>query len=197
VGRTADQLDALGFRAARLIESLLAFARGGSSAADSPVGAVADAVRETTADVAPLASELSVTIAVEVEDVRVRCPPALLYTVVSNLVGNAVKFVGGCPRRDVAVVARAVDGRCEIAVSDTGPGIPAEWGTRVFEPFVRAPGATAAGSGIGLATVHRIVRAHGGEVVVRSDRGEGTTIVVQLPLASDSPLAASSAGARA
>jgi signal transduction histidine kinase len=197
VGRTADQLDALGYRAARLIESLLAFARGGASTANSAVGSVADAVREAAADVAPLATELSVTIAVEVEDVRVRCPPALLYTVVSNLVGNAVKFVAGCSQRDVAVVARAIDGRCEIAVSDTGPGIPAEWRARVFEPFVRVPGTTAAGSGIGLATVHRIVRAHGGVIVVRSDPGEGTTIVVQLPLASDSPLAASSAAARA
>jgi signal transduction histidine kinase len=137
--RTADQFDALGRRAARLIDSLLAFARG-TDTAGPMVGSVPDVVREAADDVAPLAAELSAAIHVDLEDVRVRCPPMLLYTVISNLVGNAVKFVAGRPRRDVRIVAHARDGRCEIAVSDTGPGIPPDWRARVFEPFVRVPG---------------------------------------------------------
>jgi signal transduction histidine kinase len=68
-------------------------------------------------------------------------------------------------------------------VRDTGPGIPAASLSRIFDPFYRVPGATAEGTGIGLATVHRIVAAHGGKVTVDSTLGAGATFSVRLPLA--------------
>ena len=71
-----------------------------------------------------------------------------------------------------------------IEVVDTGPGIPQEALPHVFERFFRAdPSHTRAveGTGLGLAVVSSIVRAHGGEVVVRSTVGKGTTVAVTLP----------------
>jgi signal transduction histidine kinase len=105
--------------------------------------------------------------------------------VLLNLIGNAVKFVSGRPRGDVTVRLRRAGTMAEVAVSDTGPGIPEEWRPRIFAPFARVPGTTAAGSGIGLATVHRIVRGHGGDVAIVANAVEGVTFVVTLPAAGE------------
>ncbi len=73
----------------------------------------------------------------------------------------------------------------EIRVSDTGVGIPTEALERVFDPFFTSrPG----GSGLGLATVHRIVEAHGGRVRVESEVGVGTRFTVRLPEGEGEPL---------
>jgi signal transduction histidine kinase len=196
VMETAERLDALARRSSRLIESLLAFARGGAVPGDSDRACVGATVREVVDDVAPMAAEVGARICLDVAEARVRCAPGLLYTVVANLVGNAVKYVAGHETREVSVVVRAVDGYCTIAVADTGPGIPEEWRSRIFEPFVRVPGTGASGSGIGLATVLRIVRAHGGEVAVQPGRVPGTTIAVKLPLAPREDVEAGAVGAQ-
>ncbi len=99
-----------------------------------------------------------------------------------NLIGNAVKFVTGRSRREVRISARRVGSDCRVTISDTGPGIPEGWRTKIFEPFVRVPGTVEPGSGIGLATVNRIVRAHGGDVEVTANGKEGVVFVVRLPL---------------
>jgi hypothetical protein len=71
-----------------------------------------------------------------------------------------------------------------LAVADTGPGIPADALPHVFERFYRADPAhsrTVEGTGLGLAVVSSIVRAHGGEISVDSAVGRGTTVSVTLP----------------
>jgi signal transduction histidine kinase len=189
----AGRLETLSRRSDRLIESLLAFARGGHRSDAAGSAPVELTVREAADDLAALTCDAGATIRLDLDQVTVRCPAALLYTVVVNLLGNAVKFVNGRARREISVAAHQVGSHCEITVSDTGPGIPEEWRAKVFAPFVRVPGTTAQGSGIGLATVHRIVRAHGGEVEVRANGGEGTTFIVRLPL-SDPAVDASPTG---
>ena len=69
----------------------------------------------------------------------------------------------------------------EVSVADSGHGMAVEEVRRVFEPFytTKAPGR---GTGLGLAIVEHIVRAHGGQVVVESTPGSGTTMRVRLPL---------------
>jgi signal transduction histidine kinase len=74
---------------------------------------------------------------------------------------------------------------CEIAVSDTGIGIPAEALPRVFDRFYRADqtrSREAGGTGLGLCIAKTIALAHGGTITVRSTPGEGSTFTVALPL---------------
>ncbi|MCE9615174.1 MAG: response regulator [Lentisphaerae bacterium] len=79
----------------------------------------------------------------------------------------------------LTVTTRACDAGVEVTISDTGVGMAESTLQRCFEPFFSTKGAHAAG--IGLAVVYGIVRAHGGQVDVRSHAGRGTTVVVVLP----------------
>jgi signal transduction histidine kinase len=85
--------------------------------------------------------------------------------------------------RRIDVRASGAGDRVRIEVADTGPGIPADFQNTIFEPFVRGPQESASGMGLGLATVKRLVKAHGGEITLRSTPGKGTTFCVDLPRA--------------
>jgi signal transduction histidine kinase len=180
---SADKMERVARRAEGLIDALLAFARAGQPPDGGAAASVRSAVSEAVDDLAHVSSVVAAEVKVEVEELDVHCAPSLLYTVLANLLTNAFKFVEGRPRREVRVEARRAGPLCELTVSDTGPGIPAEAQTRIFEPFYRAPEAKGPGSGIGLATVQRIVEAYGGRISVRSRVGEGTAFVVRLRLA--------------
>ena len=108
--------------------------------------------------------------------------PDRLTQVLRNLVRNAVGHT--TPDDAVEVRAQARDGRLCIAVSDTGPGIPAEHLERVFERFYRVDEGRArdsGGSGLGLAIARAIVEAHGGTLRAESPPGGGTTFTIELP----------------
>jgi len=99
-----------------------------------------------------------------------------------NLVGNAVKFT---TRGSVTVTASYADGALEVAVADTGCGIPADMLTRILDPFVqvRDPGHSAdrsVGTGLGLSICRRLVEVMGGELVVESELGKGSTFRAKL-----------------
>lgn len=117
-----------------------------------------------------------------VEHVHTRADPHRIRQVVDNLLSNAIKYneVGG--RVDVSL---ADDGtHVWLHVSDTGPGIPQSELPRLFERFFRSDrvrNSTTHGSGLGLAISREIVRAHAGEITVRTTPGEGATFVVRLP----------------
>ena len=113
---------------------------------------------------------------------RIRHDPQRIGQVVSNLVGNALKFT---PRSgSVDVELRPNPEGAEIEVRDTGVGIdPAEL-PRIFERFFRgsrANEARSSGSGLGLAIAKSIVDMHGGRITVESSLGVGTRFVVSLP----------------
>jgi cell cycle sensor histidine kinase DivJ len=99
-----------------------------------------------------------------------------------NLISNALKFTprGGA----VTVSAHPVGEILEIVVSDTGVGISAEDLARIGKPYEQAGDADqrAAGSGLGLSLVRAFARLHGGEMVMESTLGEGTTVTVRLPV---------------
>ncbi|MGP2435867.1 ATP-binding protein [Streptomyces sp. JW3] len=104
-----------------------------------------------------------------------------LRQVVGNLVANVrVHTPADVPVRLAAV---ALDGSVLLSVEDKGPGLAAQDAARVFDRFFRAGGG--AGSGLGLAIVQGAVRAHGGEVSVRTAPGEGLTVTVVLPARTD------------
>lgn len=167
-----------------LIEGLLLFARAGAvpdPAARADAVAVLHGVAE---DVAAEAEAANVRIRLETSPMApLRCSPAVLSSIVANLVRNAVKFMGEAREREVLCRAREADGNALIEVVDTGPGLTKELTERIFEPYVRAPGAKAPGIGLGLATVKRLAVAHGGRVGVESHPGAGARFWVELPLA--------------
>ncbi len=142
------------------------------------------AVESAVEQAGPAARRRNLSLGLSLPDapLRIRHDPQRIGQVMTNLVGNAIKFTD--PGGSVTVqVAPAVDG-ARIEVRDTGVGIePAEL-PRIFERFYRgslANEARGSGSGLGLAIVKSIVDMHGGTVEVTSALGAGTTFVVTLP----------------
>ena len=104
-----------------------------------------------------------------------------LRQIVVNLLSNAAKFTAsGC----IEIRARESDGSVEIAVTDTGIGIPAEKLELIFEEFEQASAGTTrdyGGTGLGLAIARRLARLMGGEIRARSRPGAGSTFTLTLP----------------
>jgi len=99
-----------------------------------------------------------------------------LRQVVWNLVLNAVEAVAG--DGEVTVTVECPEERVVLTVADTGPGIPLDVRPKLFEPFFTTK---PAGTGLGLAAVHRNVEEHRGHIHIESPEGGGTSVVVTLP----------------
>jgi signal transduction histidine kinase len=109
---------------------------------------------------------------------------------VTNLLANAVAYSEGESR--IAVGARARSGFAEIAVTDSGIGIPRTDRQRVFERFYRVDQSRASstgGTGLGLAIVKHVASNHGGSVSVWSEEGLGSTFTLRIPLDAAAPVA--------
>lgn len=107
------------------------------------------------------------------------CDPEQIYQVILNLLVNALQALppGGC------ICLRtlpAESGTVGFEVGDDGPGLPCEIRGKIFQPFVTG---REGGTGLGLAFVDRIVKAHRGSIAVRSESGKGTVFTVRLPVA--------------
>ncbi|MDQ3169231.1 MAG: PAS domain-containing sensor histidine kinase [Acidobacteriota bacterium] len=109
-----------------------------------------------------------------------------LHQAIWNLLTNAVKFTPSGGRVTVSVAPK--EDQIELAVADTGIGIPAAFVSRVFERFTQAEGGSRrefAGLGLGLSLVHYFIEAHGGTVTAESDgEGKGATFRILLPAAN-------------
>jgi signal transduction histidine kinase len=119
---------------------------------------------------------------VEGVDGTLQADPDRLTQVLRNLVRNAVTHTK--PGDRVSVMARSLDGRLEISVSDSGAGIPPDQLEHIFERFRRLDGGRSrdtGGSGLGLAIARAIIEAHGGSIRAESVPGEGATFRVELP----------------
>lgn len=131
----------------------------------------------------PRAFERRITIdTTAVEPVCTRADPHRMRQVVDNLLSNAIKYNDEGGRVEVALTNDGT--HVWMYVSDNGPGIPESELPRLFERFFRSDRvrkSSTHGSGLGLAISREIVRAHAGEVTVRTAAGEGATFVVRLP----------------
>src|SRR5205085_9530504 len=108
--------------------------------------------------------------------------PVRIHQVLDNLIGNAVKFSPAGAR--VRVELRHADGSTEVAVSDSGPGIPEAEQGALFTFYGRTsvqPTAGEGSTGLGLAIARRIVEEHGGRIGVVSAPGTGSTFTFVLP----------------
>jgi signal transduction histidine kinase len=136
----------------------------------------------------------SAGIAVEYE-IEEALPPVVgeesaLRRVFENLIANAIKY--GESGQWIGVRAKRVGREVHVSVADRGIGIASAEQSRIFEPFYRAPEVIAArvqGAGLGLSLVQRIVQAHGGRIMVKSEPGTGSEFTVILPAASEEPIA--------
>ena len=104
-----------------------------------------------------------------------------LTQVLLNLVGNAIKFTDA---GEVCVTAKAVNGHFAVSVADTGPGIPEQEQSRIFDQFHQVDSSLTkakGGTGLGLAIAKQIVEMHGGRIWVESTPGKGATFQMELP----------------
>jgi signal transduction histidine kinase len=125
---------------------------------------------------------IALELAMEPDEITVQADERRVRQVVFNLLSNAIKFTPREGRVDVS--ARLTDGVVEVAVTDTGPGIPPDDLDRIFEEFeqgARSPGNGADGTGLGLPLSRKFVELHGGRLWVESTVGAGSTFRFTLP----------------
>lgn len=144
---------------------------------------VEEVVRRATATTSALFEVGGVSLELEVADglPEVNGDAERLVQVVINLLSNAVKF---SPGGRVKVTVDRPGGEVRVAVADTGTGIPETDHDRIFEPFRQASDTMPdgpRGTGLGLPIARQIVRAHGGDLRVRSAPGEGSTFWFTIP----------------
>lgn len=144
------------------------------------LSAVARAVAD---DLTVLAEAKSILVSLETpeDEPYVQADYDRLYQVVSNLLGNAIKFTPTGGR--VVVRVQRQDDRVALSVQDTGVGIPADKVSELFAHFKNAssPGTGGErGSGLGLAIVRRLIELHGGEITVESVEDSGSTFTIVL-----------------
>ena len=188
VGRQSDRL-------AAIIEDLLALSRieqseGAGSLPREPV-AVASLLAAARSSCLPRATERGMAIELDCPDELVaEVNAALLEQAVLNLIDNAIKYSGTEKPIHVQATAEAIPGQAGlslvISIRDEGNGIPAEHLPRLFERFYRVDKGRSrqvGGTGLGLSIVKHIVQAHGGTIAVVSERGQGSTFTMKLPLA--------------
>ena len=116
------------------------------------------------------------------EPVELRFDRERIVQLLTNLIGNALKFTPRGGGVSVRLSTRPTE--ATIEVRDSGPGIPPDELPRIFDRFYRGTNtgeARASGSGLGLAIVRSIVEMHGGEIDVASVVGEGTVFRITLP----------------
>jgi two-component system sensor histidine kinase SenX3 len=169
-------------RAGRLIADLLDLSRiEAEGLAEPTVVDLVVVVEKSVERVRESAQQRSITLAVDAGPARTRGNEAQLVSAVTNLLDNAVKYTerGG----SVAASTARVDDHVVVRVADTGIGIPSRDLDRIFERFYRVdPGRSreTGGTGLGLAIVRHVARNHGGDVVVESTEGVGSSFTMKL-----------------
>lgn len=193
--RAAGILDAMAEeteRLTRLVNDLLDLSRLEAGRIEMEFRAVPvnDLLSHAAAALGPQAEEKGIRLQVSAdpEGARVRADPDRILLVLTNLLANAIRHTprGG----EIRLAAARQGGRMVVSVADTGPGIPKELQSRVFEKFYRVPGRPQGGAGLGLAICKEVVQAHGGRIWLESEEGKGSTFHFSLPLA---PAAATAA----
>ena len=142
-------------------------------------------INDTIDMLRPLASGSTIRLETNLEEnlPAVLADSARIQQVLSNLVGNAVKFTPRSGR--ITVCAEKAGNEVRFAVIDTGPGIPAEQLPHIFGRFWQAKSSDRRGIGLGLAIAKGIVEAHNGRIWVESHVGLGSTFYFTLPSATD------------
>jgi len=111
---------------------------------------------------------------------KVRADANKITWVLTNLISNALRYVGDAGHIDLKV--QRVGPHVHLSVNDDGPGLAPQYHGKIFEKFVQVQGQPTGGTGLGLAICKEIVRAHGGTIWVESAPGRGSTFTFTLPV---------------
>ena len=164
-------------RLERLIQDVLLFARGESIGRD--VIPASDLLQEAAQTVEQLMREHGIEfVAVDCcNEAKIVGARKALYGALVNLLENAMQATpaGG----KICLTGKKCGDRLEIAVRDSGPGVPLDKQSRIFDPFYTTKGQ---GTGLGLAIALGVVRAHGGAIELNSVPGAGAEFVIKLPI---------------
>lgn len=182
-----DKILSAGQRASKITTGLLSYARKGNDH------------RETT-DMVALIQDMLVLVEKDLQMHRVRLqtnfegrPAAVINAsqiqqVILNLIVNARQAMEAGGQLTIGVRPNPESGMVEIAVKDTGAGIPGENLRKIFEPYFstkRADAQGQGGTGLGLALTREIIESHQGRIRVESTPGQGTTFTLKIPLAKE------------
>jgi signal transduction histidine kinase/ligand-binding sensor domain-containing protein/DNA-binding response OmpR family regulator len=182
-------------RLLRLVNQLLDLARVESDRIElhRQLNDVSSFLRELIRRFIPLAERRQITLKFQFERTPqpLRFDPEKLEKVFNNLLSNALKFTPEGGKVWVTLGTRRVgeESVVEAVVKDTGPGIPQEDVSRIFDRFVQvanAPARAQGGTGIGLALAKELVERHEGRILVESEPGFGSAFIVRLPLDTSS-----------
>lgn len=174
-------------RVKTLVDGLLEFSRAAGRPEPGASTELRPHVAEILEELRPQATQEHIALEIaEVPEGMIACSPGVLASLLSNLVRNAIRYMGPAEPRRIDVRVLEAGERWRFEVQDTGPGIPADQQGRIFEPHVQLAHGTQ-GIGLGLATVDRLVRAHAGALGVISTPGSGALFWFELPKAHAEP----------
>jgi signal transduction histidine kinase len=169
----------------RQVQDLLDVQRteGGGLAVDARPESLGAIVRESLEMLRPLGDAKGLELALEAphELPRAMADPLRIQQVLSNLIGNAIKFTPRGGR--ITTRLDALDSQLQVAVVDTGPGIAPSELPHIFSPFWQRDRTDRRGLGLGLAIAKGLVEAHGGHIWVESRVNEGSTFYFTVPTA--------------
>ena len=175
-----DRVLAAGARMNQMIDAVLTMARLASQPLVRQPVDLSQLAGFIVDDLARATPERGVEVVIE-PGLRVRGDPTLLRLVLENLLGNAWKYSGRNARARIEFGAAIADGRRVFAVRDNGAGFDMRVADRLFGLFQRLHSAKDfPGTGVGLASVRRIVQRHGGEVWAESEPGRGAAFYFTL-----------------
>jgi signal transduction histidine kinase len=156
----------------------------GMMAYEFETGSIDPLIKRAVAEITPLveAKQIRLESVLETSLPAVKIDPERILQVLRNLLGNAVKFTpkGG----QVSVEAKPLDGKVEVSVKDSGPGISADNLASIFDKFnqgSRQGPYARQGTGLGLAIAKSIITSHGGTIWAESQAGQGSTFIFVLP----------------
>ena len=167
-------------RMSQLIDDLLKLSRLRKSLMDVAETDLSEMAAEICQGLQERAPHRNVSFKIE-ESAKLRCDAGLMRIVLTNLIENAWKFTAEKPDAEIVFGMRAEGSAQTLYVRDNGAGFDMAFSERLFQPFQRLHSEkTFPGTGIGLATVARIVRLHRGKIWAEATPGEGATFYFQL-----------------
>ena len=163
-----------------MIESLLALGRVGQKTLADTEFDLADLARTIIASLRERQPQRRASVTIQ-PGMRVRADPTLMHLVLENLLSNAWKFTGKKDQAQIEFGPGSDAAGYHFYIRDNGAGFDARYATRMFEPFSRMhPREEFEGTGVGLATVRRILTRHGGSIRAESAPGAGATFYFTL-----------------